>query len=139
VLDQLVELFEGPLVEQQVDPLARGELALPVLALATLGAASLLGAPDAFPQVVERGAGHWCYSRGQAPPPQAPAPQPPASGEQAAAPHPANGGDGDAVATAKTESCFSTSVDAQPGQATASPKRRTSFSKFAPHAGQAYS
>jgi hypothetical protein len=79
-----------------------------------------------------------CQSRGQAPP-QAPAPQPPASGEQAAAPHPANGGEGDAVATANTESCFSTSVAAQAGQDTSSPKRRTSFSNLAPHPGQAYS
>ncbi len=43
------------------------------------------------------------------------------------------------MATAKTESCFSTSGLAQEGQETASPKRRTSFSKRAPQPGQAYS
>ena len=43
------------------------------------------------------------------------------------------------MATAKTESCFSTSALAQDGQETASPKRRTSFSKRAPQPGQAYS
>jgi hypothetical protein len=43
------------------------------------------------------------------------------------------------VATAKTDICFSTSALAQEGQETASPKRRTSFSKRAPHPGQAYS
>ena len=53
VLDELVELLEGALVEQHQDALAGGELALAVLPLAPLGAAPLLRAPGAFPQVVE--------------------------------------------------------------------------------------
>jgi hypothetical protein len=40
--DELVELFEGILVEQQFDALARGEFAFFVLACATFGAAALL-------------------------------------------------------------------------------------------------
>jgi hypothetical protein len=43
------------------------------------------------------------------------------------------------VATANTESCFSTSALAQEGQETASPKRRTSFSNRLPQPEQAYS
>ena len=54
VLDQLVQLLEAALVEQQLDALARGELALRVLALAALGAAALLGARD-FSASVGRG------------------------------------------------------------------------------------
>jgi hypothetical protein len=65
--------------------------------------------------------------------------QPPEGTAHAPAPHPAKAGGGEAVATAKTESCLSGSARAQAGQETASPKRRTSFSKRAPQPGQAYS
>ena len=41
--DELVELFEGALVEQQVDALAGGELAFGVLPGAALGAAAFFG------------------------------------------------------------------------------------------------
>jgi hypothetical protein len=58
VLDELVELLERALVEQDLDPLARGELALAVLPLAPLRAAPLLGPPDALLEVLERGARH---------------------------------------------------------------------------------
>ena len=55
------------------------------------------------------------------------------------APQPAKAGDEAEAATAKTESCFSTSGLWQEGHETASPKRRTSFSKRLPQPGQAYS
>src|SRR5206468_6197531 len=54
VLDELVQLLEGALVEEQLDPLAGGELALPVLALAPLGAAPLHRAPHLVPENVAR-------------------------------------------------------------------------------------
>jgi hypothetical protein len=57
----------------------------------------------------------------------------------APAPQPAKAGGGAAVATAKTDSCLSTSARAQAGQETASEKRRTSFSKRFPQPAQAYS
>ena len=41
--DELVGLFEGAFVEQQLDALAGGELAVLVLALAAFGATALLG------------------------------------------------------------------------------------------------
>ena len=49
--DELVDLFEGAGIEQQLDPLAGGQLAGGVLPLEALGAAAQLGA--AF-EVVER-------------------------------------------------------------------------------------
>ena len=55
------------------------------------------------------------------------------------APQPAKAGDGADAATAKTESCFSTVGARQDGQDTASPKRRTSFSKCVPQSRQTYS
>ncbi len=54
VLHELVQLLEGAVVEEQLHPLAGGELALPVLALAPLGAAPLHGAPDLVPENVDR-------------------------------------------------------------------------------------
>ena len=45
-VDELVELLERARVEQELDALARRQLALGVLALAALGAAALLGAPE---------------------------------------------------------------------------------------------
>ena len=42
--DELVELFERAGIEQQLDPLARGQLAGGVLALEPIGAAAELGA-----------------------------------------------------------------------------------------------
>jgi hypothetical protein len=56
---------------------------------------------------------------------------------QAPAPHPSKAGAG--LATAKTESCLSTAALVHEGQETASPKRRTSFSKPAPQSRQTYS
>ena len=55
MLDELVDLLEGAVVDEREDPFASGELPLSVLALATLRAAPLLGAADALPQVVEGG------------------------------------------------------------------------------------
>ncbi len=46
MLDELVELLEAVLVEEQLHPLAGGELALAVLALPTLRTAAVLGPPD---------------------------------------------------------------------------------------------
>ena len=43
VADKFVELFEGALVQKQVDPFARAELAFLVLAFAAFGAATLFG------------------------------------------------------------------------------------------------
>ena len=43
--DELVDLFEGPWVEQQVDALARGQLAGCALALEAFFPASQLSAP----------------------------------------------------------------------------------------------
>jgi len=74
----------------------------------------------------------------QAPPPQGPASQPRAPGPHAPAPHPEKAGVGTDVTAAKMDSCFSTSALAQEGHETASPKRRTSFSKRFPQL-QAYS
>ena len=54
MLDELVELLERALVEQELDPLAGGELALAVLALAPILAAPGLCAPRARAQIVER-------------------------------------------------------------------------------------
>ena len=45
VCDQPVELFEGPGIVEQLDPLASGQLAGGVLALEPIGAAAKLGAP----------------------------------------------------------------------------------------------
>ena len=52
--DELVELLERAGIEQQLDPLARGQLAGGVLALETIGAAAELGAPL---EVVETSSG----------------------------------------------------------------------------------
>ena len=51
--DELVDLFEGALVEQQFDALAGGQLAFLVLALAALGAAALLRRPLAAAQFIQ--------------------------------------------------------------------------------------
>ncbi|SPF56256.1 hypothetical protein SBA4_820016 [Candidatus Sulfopaludibacter sp. SbA4] len=51
--DQLVEFFEGVLIEQQLDALARREFAFLVLAGAPVGAASLLGCFVPAAQFVE--------------------------------------------------------------------------------------
>jgi hypothetical protein len=74
----------------------------------------------------------------QGPLPHGPASHPPGPGPHAPAPHPEKEGVGAEVATAKTDSCFSTSLLSQEGQETSSPKRRTSFSKCFPQL-QAYS
>jgi len=53
--DELVELFEGALIEEQVDALAGAELALLVFALATLGTAARFGfvaAPAKFGEAI---------------------------------------------------------------------------------------
>jgi hypothetical protein len=50
MLDQFVQFFEGSFVEQDLDALARGQPALPVLALATVGAAALLGPANLVPK-----------------------------------------------------------------------------------------
>jgi hypothetical protein len=55
VADELVELFEGALIEEQVDALAGAELALLVFALATLGTAARFGfvaAPAKFGEAI---------------------------------------------------------------------------------------
>ncbi len=54
MLDERVQLLEGAVVEKDLHPLAGGELALPVLALAPLGTAPLHGAPDLVPENVDR-------------------------------------------------------------------------------------
>ena len=51
--DQLVDLFEGAFVEEQFDALAGGELALVVLAVAALVAATLLGGGVAAAELLE--------------------------------------------------------------------------------------
>ena len=58
--DEAVELDEAALVEQQVEPLAGGELALLVLLRHAAGAAALLGERLAVVQLVEQlsGVGH---------------------------------------------------------------------------------
>ena len=60
--DQLVEFLEGAFVEQQLDALAGGELALLVLARAALRPAALLGGRVAPPQFVEAIHRHYCTS-----------------------------------------------------------------------------
>ena len=73
VLDQLVELLEGALVEEELDALAGGELAFPVLALAPLGATPLLGSPDLVAEDVQS-LRHGAGAGGRAPePPRGPA------------------------------------------------------------------
>ena len=52
--DQLVDLLEGAGIEQQLDPLARRQLARIVMALETLGAAAQLGAAFEVRQGVQR-------------------------------------------------------------------------------------
>ena len=137
MLDELVELLEGPLVEEPAHALARGELALAVLALAPLGASALLRPPRPLAQLVEGRAGH--QFRLQAPPPQGPLAQPASGVEHAPAPHPANDGAGEETVTANTESCFSTAALAHEGQATVSSKRRTRRSKRCSQPPQTYS
>jgi hypothetical protein len=132
VLDQLVELLEGALVEQGQHALARGQLALGVLPLAALGPAARLGARDLVAQHRERRgflAGHqW---QPQPPRPQQPPPPPLAHAHRAPPPS--------VPAMAKVETCFSTVADAQAGQSTASFQVRTSFSKSRPQSVQRYS
>ena len=60
--DQLIEFLEGAFVEQQLDALAGGELALLVLARAALRPAALLGGRVAPPQFVEAIHRHYCTS-----------------------------------------------------------------------------
>jgi hypothetical protein len=110
VLDELVQLLEGPLVEEQLHALARGELALRVLALEALGPAALLRAAHAGGQDVP-GRGHQWWQ------PQAPRPQPqPPPAEAPSPPAPVN---------AKLDTFFSTDAPPQAGQSTGSPQART--------------
>ena len=53
VADKLVEFFESAFVEKQIDPLARAELALLVLALAAFGAAARFGFRVSFAELFE--------------------------------------------------------------------------------------
>jgi hypothetical protein len=139
VLDELVQLLEGALVEEQLDALASRELSLGMLALHAFGAAAFLRTAGFLLEDVEAGLarrrgvaqlGYW-----QTPLPQAAAPQPPSPrpqpSETAEAP--------DEDATAKVESCLSTEPPRQVGQQTASPQRRTSFSKRWSQSVQRYS
>ena len=121
MLDELVELLEDALVEQQLDPLARGELALLVLALAALGpppssARRTLSRPGA-----SRGGGQCAAAA--------------AAGAAAAAAPAAGGRPRSRPANAKVESCFSTACRA--GRAgDASPQARTYLSKSARSRGR---
>ena len=126
--DELVQLVEAPSIEQELDPLPGGQLAVAVLALSRLPLPLLLGA-GCVPAGRRGEAGIARYSSGQAPPPHARRRRVP--GPEAPAPQPARGGDGAAVPT------LSTSVAAQDGDRV--PEAPHDVSNLAPHAGRAYS
>ena len=54
MLDELVQLLEGAPVEEQVDPLARGELALDVLPLDAVRSPPGIGLSRLLPENLQR-------------------------------------------------------------------------------------
>jgi hypothetical protein len=144
MLDQLVELLEGTLVEEDLHALAGRQLPLGVLTLAALRTTPFLRAPHLGAQDVDGGRAHPRHSvvglraqlgRPHPPPPHAEAPHPPS-----ARPHPSKPWEpAEEAATAKVEICLSTAPLRHVGQVTSSPQRRTSFSKAARQSEQTYS
>ena len=141
VLDELVELLEAALVEQQLDALARGELALAVLALAPLrAAAGFRRAPGALAQVVEREVGRFrgLDSRSACRRPRRRRAR--RRSRRRARSQPAKAGaERRAAHRERPRAASRPKRSRSRGSSPASPKRRTSFSKRAPQPPQAYS
>ena len=138
MLDQLVELLEGALVQEGLHPLARRQLAFRVLTLAPLGAAPASARATLSRRMATRGlpGRRGCVLRGRGH-----QWQPHRRGRSIRRRHPsaARSDPPSVLAKAKVEICFSTVADAQAGQSTPSFQARTSCSNSRPQSLQRYS